>query len=390
MAEAFIIMQLGNPDLDRTCGEAIVPAIESCGLDAKRVDKHNQGGLLKSEIIGFIERSSIIVADLTNERPNCYLEIGYAMGLDKFRNIILTAREDHNPESPNYVKGKGKVHFDLSGYDILFWNQDNLAEFHESLRKRILRRMTVLAPVDPQPAKIWDEEWINVHKQTALPKLQATGKSGYMDVRFALNSPKPNKSQGELDEAARNSNIETFGWPIAIYIREIDAWRPRPKTDGIIAEIANVDQATYDYWAIRRNGDFYLLKTIFEDVRDSTKLFFNTRISRVTEVLLYCARLYKRLDIDPTTIVHIAIQHGGLKDRIISSSTPTRFLRPRAPSVEDTVESTISSSLEGLETNLVNHVKQLTAPIFMVFDFFEVSDQIYEEIINAFVEGQIK
>ncbi len=80
-------MQIGNAELDQMCERVLVPVLESCGLEAKRVDKHNEGGLLKSEIIGFIERSEIIIADLTNERPNCYLEIGYAMGIDKFRRI---------------------------------------------------------------------------------------------------------------------------------------------------------------------------------------------------------------------------------------------------------------------------------------------------------------
>ncbi len=51
MPTAFIIMQIGNIDLDQVCDKAIVPAAVACGLDPKRVDKHNQGGLLKSEII---------------------------------------------------------------------------------------------------------------------------------------------------------------------------------------------------------------------------------------------------------------------------------------------------------------------------------------------------
>jgi hypothetical protein len=76
MAIGFIIMQIGNSDLDRVCGEAVAPAIEACGLAEKRVDKHNVGGLLKSEIVAFIDQADIIVADLTKERPNCYLEVG--------------------------------------------------------------------------------------------------------------------------------------------------------------------------------------------------------------------------------------------------------------------------------------------------------------------------
>ena len=80
MSQAFIIMQIGNKELDAICEQVMVPALGACGLDPKRVDKHNNGGLLKSEIIKFIEDSDIIVADLTNERPNCYLEVGYTMG----------------------------------------------------------------------------------------------------------------------------------------------------------------------------------------------------------------------------------------------------------------------------------------------------------------------
>ena len=93
-------MQIGDRELDDICEQVFVPALKECGLEAKRVDKHNRGDLLKSEIIRFIESADIIVADLTNERPNCYLEIGYAMGKGKFANLILTCRDDHRPDSP--------------------------------------------------------------------------------------------------------------------------------------------------------------------------------------------------------------------------------------------------------------------------------------------------
>src|SRR4030067_3769583 len=142
MKQSFIIMQIGDPDLDNVFREVFSPASSSAGLDPKRVDKHNEGRLLKSEIVNFISDSDIIIADLTHERPNCYLEIGYAMGLDKFTNLILTAREDHNQDSPNYKKGGPKIHFDLSGYDILFWDPSKLNEFKEELEKRITRRLS--------------------------------------------------------------------------------------------------------------------------------------------------------------------------------------------------------------------------------------------------------
>lgn len=210
-----------------------------------------------------------------------------------------------------------------------------------------------------------------------------------MEVRFALNHPKPSKTQVELDEAARTSTIDTFGWPIAAYLGNRAKYRPHPRADGIVAVIGGGERGEYDYWTIRRNGDFYLLKTLFEDERDPTKLFANTRIVRVTETLLYCARLYTRLDIDPAHDVNIAIRHGGLRGRILGASSPARHMIERAPAEEDEIETEIHSTLEGLQTNLVGLVKELLAPLFVVFDFFELSDAIYDEIVNAFVEGRV-
>jgi nucleoside 2-deoxyribosyltransferase len=94
-------MQIGNKFMDEFCKNAIVPAIEACDLEAKRVDKHNEGRLLKSEIVRFVGEAEIIVADLTNERPNCYLEIGYAMGIDKFRNLASMRQKSSDFKSPS-------------------------------------------------------------------------------------------------------------------------------------------------------------------------------------------------------------------------------------------------------------------------------------------------
>jgi len=144
MEQGFVIMQIGSPELDRVYERVIAPALEACGLEPRRVDRHNRGGLLASEIIAFIEESEILVADLTNERPNCYLEVGYALGVGKFTNLVLTAREDHDPESPRHRPGGPKVHFDLAGYDILFWHPERLDAFRRELEKRIARRRLLL------------------------------------------------------------------------------------------------------------------------------------------------------------------------------------------------------------------------------------------------------
>ena len=389
MEQAFVIMQIGNPELDSVCERAIVPALQACGFDPKRVDKHNEGGLLKSEIISFIERCEIIVADLTNERPNCYLEIGYAMGIDKFRNLILTARENHSHDSPNYVRGGPKIHFDLAGYDILFWHSDRLDGFRIELEKKIRRRLAVVSPAPSTAMGHWDQEWFAAQRQPATRGLSALGKKAFMEARFTLDSPKPNRTQRQLDDAAREAPIHTFGWPIGAYIGSRDEYRPRPRADGINAEMAINDRGTYDYWALRRNGDFYYLGSLFEDQRDPTRVFFNTRIVRVAETLLYCARLYSRLHVDPTAMVNVAVRHGGLRGRFIGASNSDRYVRDRRASDEDETEVEIKTSLQAIESDLVALVKQVLQPLFVLFDYFEVDDSFYDQIVGEFVKGRI-
>ena len=51
--------------------------------------------------------ASFVVADLTGERPNVYLEVGYAWGLGK--PVILLARDGQ------------KLHFDLAHHKCIFY-----------------------------------------------------------------------------------------------------------------------------------------------------------------------------------------------------------------------------------------------------------------------------
>jgi hypothetical protein len=389
MGLAFVIMQIGNPELDIVYKDAIVPAILACGLEEKRVDKHTEGRLLKSEIVQFIESSDIIVADLTNERPNCYLEIGYAMGLDKFRNLILTAREDHFHDSPNYRRDGPKIHFDLSGYDILFWRPDKLNEFKGELEKRIKRRKaTLIMPLQSSP---WNEEWFSKQKELAFAGLKEIGYSGFMEISMTLLDSKLNIPQTKLLSAANQAAIHTFGWPIGVVLHNRDEYRPRPTTDGIVAKINIEDgiggRKSYDYWSIRRDGKFYLLMNLFEDMVKPGYIFFDTRIVRITETLLYSVRLYSYLNVPNDSHIFIGIRHGGLKGRILSRLRGGVFSYEKK-SLEDEIYTEIETTFEKIESNLVTLVEKFTQPLFVLFDFYELDRRSLEHIVNNFVEGR--
>ena len=57
-------MQIGNPELDSLYSDVYCPAIKESYLEPKRIDKDNEGNLLKKEIVENIESADIIIADL--------------------------------------------------------------------------------------------------------------------------------------------------------------------------------------------------------------------------------------------------------------------------------------------------------------------------------------
>lgn len=388
MKLAFIIMQIGNKELDLVCEKVFVPALKDSGFDPKRIDKHNEGGLLKSEIVDFIGTSDIIIADLTNERPNCYLEVGYTMGLDKFRNLILTAREDHNQDSPNYKQEGPKIHFDLGGYDILFWDIENLDDFKEELVKRINRRLAVITDSLSEPKPHWDKEWLSQHREQALKGLKNIGESGFMEIRMTLPGNELNTIQGDLLNAANQAKINTFGWPIGAMDISQD-YRPKPTSDGIVMELSFDDEdKSYDYWTIRKDGSFYLLKSLFEDKSKPGHIFFNTRIVRITETLLYAARLYSRLKVDSNSEILIGIRHGGLKDRILSA-VGGRIISEGHKSVENEADKEIKTILSDIQSDIIKLVHEFVDPLFIIFDYYKVNEGALEDIVEKFFKGVV-
>jgi hypothetical protein len=91
------------------------------GCVAIRIDKEHPLEQLVASIKQEIKDSIFIIADLTDERPSCYFEAGYAEGLGK--SVIYIASED----SVINTKIKTKIHFDIHMTVNFFTNLEELA-----------------------------------------------------------------------------------------------------------------------------------------------------------------------------------------------------------------------------------------------------------------------
>lgn len=239
--------------------------------------------------------------------------------------------------------------------------------------------------------QLLSEPWFEAESAIAEKGIAQLGLEGFMELRFGLHDD-ITKSQLDLLNAVRKSEVHTFGWPIGVTLENRDEYKPRPYGDGIRAEISIAKESlsgreTYDYWAARRNGDFYLLQSLFEDMRGEKLVFFNTRIIRVAETLMFASNLYTNLGAPPDANLSVRVSHKGLAGRTLTSAGGNRHVFPRV-SREAISESEIVVTLGKMRETLVDDVRRIVEPMFMLFDFQEFSEPIYTDIVRRFEKGE--
>ena len=188
------------------------------------------------------------------------------------------------------------------------------------------------------------------------------------------------------------TQIHTFGWPIGVVLDRPD-FEPKAYQDGIRAGILVDDKSQYDYWALRSDLVFFLLKTLFEDTRAEGKIFLDTRIVRTAETFLRIRRLYGALGIPDGERVVVRIRYTGLRGRRLTAAHPERAVPfevlERRVCVENEIDTSIRERLGDLESKLVDLVHTAVSELAVLFDYFEPSKaQVVQPIIEQFLKGQ--
>jgi TIR domain len=295
-------------------------------------------------------------------------------------------------DDPNYEAKREELLRELLGAPLLVKPPLGTNPFSGELPKAA-EPARVVGPTGITRAggQVLSEPWFENERSVAAKGLAQSGLTGCMELRFGLHDELA-KSQLDLLNAVRKSEIRTFGWPIGVLLENRDEYRPRPYGDGIRAEISLAkeslsDRHTYDYWAVRRNGDFYLLQSLFEDTRGEKLMFFNTRIVRVTEALLFASNLYTNLGAPPEANLSVRVSHRGLAGRTLASAGGNRHIFPKVCH-ESTSESEVVVALGKMKDSLVEDVRRVVEPLFMLFEFQEFQEAIYNDIVRRFEKGE--
>lgn len=118
----------------------VKPVVESLGFKLVIVDgkKSSEESIINLEIFTKLHRSNVVIADMTGERPNNFIELGYALG--RGHRVMVTAEEGtRNP-------------FDIQPVPTHFWNPSSpLAERKEALLNYWRANATRRRIVEPEP-----------------------------------------------------------------------------------------------------------------------------------------------------------------------------------------------------------------------------------------------
>jgi hypothetical protein len=95
---------------------------------------------MNKAIFDSLHHSSVVIVDLTGLRPNCFMELGYALGNEQ--RVILAAREDTT------------FPFDAFALEACLWGPDEseIAQL-EKLRKHWERNINMPTLVRPVAAR---------------------------------------------------------------------------------------------------------------------------------------------------------------------------------------------------------------------------------------------
>ena len=192
-----------------------------------------------------------------------------------------------------------------------------------------------------------------------------------------------------LLKSMRESQIRTFGWPIGIVMDNPQA--PAAYEAGIKCKL--LYENSFDYWTLKKNGDFYFLGSYFEDMGNKPGLiFYDSRINRITETIMRIGKLYELLGIPKKEVIEFKIRHTGLKERRLSVANTIRWLYgDRVCKAANEAETELKIELDDMTSlgTVQESVFKIMKELMENFDFFVPDKGDVYRTVEQFTRGQI-
>jgi DNA-binding MarR family transcriptional regulator len=135
-----------DDDIYKLIEKVYDPVVRELGYTLVFQEKSEPKNSIHEDIWEYIRHCKIILCDLTNKRPNCFIEYGYALGREK--PIILCVEEEQGKDNKT---GMMNMPFDTLTQRYSFWRREwlykdsepGLSAFAEELKERIRMKLAM-------------------------------------------------------------------------------------------------------------------------------------------------------------------------------------------------------------------------------------------------------
>lgn len=263
--------------------------------------------------------------------------------------------------------------------------EDLAVNFKELLDSYFLPKR-IETPID-------ENKWIEIERKNANERMAKAGfVKGSFEVTFNIPNSGLNLDYKTLLAIAEKAECRNTGWPIGVTMTRPE-YKPLPTTDGIVATIALDSREGFDYWKLKKNGDFYFIRNFREDINEKVPpnkfIFLDTQIWRIAEAILYCSNLCKELALSNADIA-ISIRYDGMAGRKLTMSPWSHAeLSYERTCVEDIIVVDIVRKSDELIPYYKDIVYDAVRRVAVMFDFFEPARSMVESHLDRFLASRV-
>ena len=128
----FVVMPFGAPGSEafqrnrKVLDEFIRPTVSASGYEVRRADDIAEPGSITRDVIEWLHKADLVIADLTGHNANVFYELGVRHALRRSGTIPI-------------VEAGGKIPFDLSTYRAIHYelSDGGLSKFRDEVSKHI-------------------------------------------------------------------------------------------------------------------------------------------------------------------------------------------------------------------------------------------------------------
>lgn len=140
----FVIQAFDGGKYDRRYVETVKPALEKAGVEPQRADEILGLNPVIDKIETAIESAAICVAEVSEDNPNVWLELGYALALD--RPTVILCDRTARPRLPFDIQHRPVILYrtdSRSGYDDLERDIVKLVKSQLATEQRVNQSLTL-------------------------------------------------------------------------------------------------------------------------------------------------------------------------------------------------------------------------------------------------------